>query len=213
MAQNDYQIFGDSGVDGVNKLSLANYTADNDRVYGNGYTTKLIRSQLVNKVLQQTSKISSAVAQFLVNNGISALDTDSVSTIATKLGTVIAPLNSPALTGTPTAPTAVSGTNNTQIATTAFAVGSLSTGSNGYQKLPSGLIVQWGTFTGNSTQNSNDAITFPIVFPNVVMYTNSNYKASSFNQYASNTSSVTTSGMNVGHNSPSLQMQWIAIGY
>lgn len=31
-----------------------------------------------------------------------------------------APLNSPALTGTPTAPTASSGTNNTQIATTAF---------------------------------------------------------------------------------------------
>jgi hypothetical protein len=89
MAQNDYQTFGDSGTDGVNKLSLTNYTADNDRVYGNGYTTKLLRSQLVNKVLQQTSKISSAVAQFLVNNGISALDTDSVATIAQNLHNVI----------------------------------------------------------------------------------------------------------------------------
>ena len=88
MAQNDYQTFGDSGVDGVNKLSLVNYTADNDRVYGNGYTTKVIRSQLHNKALQQTSKMSAALAQFLVNNGQDALDTDSFSTLATKLGAV-----------------------------------------------------------------------------------------------------------------------------
>jgi hypothetical protein len=85
LAQNDYQTFGDSGTDGTNKLSLTNYVADNDRIYGNGYTTKLLRSQLVNKVLQQTSKISSAVAQFLVNNGISALDTDSSTVIATNI--------------------------------------------------------------------------------------------------------------------------------
>jgi hypothetical protein len=85
MAQNDYQTFGDSGTDGVNKLSLANYTADNDRVYGNGYTTKVIRSQLVNKVLHQTSKISAAVAQLMANNGFNALDTDNVATLASNL--------------------------------------------------------------------------------------------------------------------------------
>lgn len=39
-----------------------------------------------------------------------------------------AKLNSPALTGTPTAPTAVSGTNNTQIATTAFVANAVSAG-------------------------------------------------------------------------------------
>ena len=89
MATNDYQLFGDSGTDGVNKLSLTNYIADQDRVYGNGYTTKVIRSQLHNKALQQTSKMSSAVAQFLVNNNISALDTDTVSGLATKLGTAV----------------------------------------------------------------------------------------------------------------------------
>ncbi len=47
---------------------------------------------------------------------------------------VKAPLASPAFTGTPTAPTAASGTNTTQIATTAFvqdAVGSVSGGSGG----------------------------------------------------------------------------------
>lgn len=42
--------------------------------------------------------------------------------------------NSPALTGTPTAPTATAGTNTTQIATTAFAL------ANG---VPSGCILLW----------------------------------------------------------------------
>ena len=43
----------------------------------------------------------------------------STSTIDTQLATK-APLASPALTGTPTAPTASAGTNNTQVATTAY---------------------------------------------------------------------------------------------
>lgn len=42
----------------------------------------------------------------------------------------IAPLNSPALTGTPTAPTAAPGTNTTQIATTAFVTTGLATKQN-----------------------------------------------------------------------------------
>lgn len=45
-----------------------------------------------------------------------------------------ADVNSPSLTGTPTAPTATTGTNTTQIATTAFAL------ANG---IPSGCIVLW----------------------------------------------------------------------
>ena len=45
--------------------------------------------------------------------------------------------NSPTFTGTPLAPTAVSGTNNTQIATTAFVANSASS------FIPSGVIVMW----------------------------------------------------------------------
>ena len=77
---------------------------------------------------------------------------------------------SPTLTGTPLAPTATNGTNTTQIATTAFVstlVGGTTTASssisgNGYQKYPSGLIVQWGV--GNFSSGTV-AITFPITFP------------------------------------------------
>ncbi len=52
--------------------------------------------------------------------------------IATKANT-----NSPALTGTPTAPTATAGTNTTQIATTAFATAAATA------VFPSGGIIMW----------------------------------------------------------------------
>lgn len=49
--------------------------------------------------------------------------------------------NSPALTGVPTAPTATSGTNNTQIATTAFVVNAVVGGS--VDPFPTGGIILW----------------------------------------------------------------------
>ncbi|WJV52954.1 phage tail protein [Prodigiosinella aquatilis] len=88
-----------------------------------------------------------------------------------------APTNSPALTGTPTAPTPAQATNNTQIATTAFVrsvVGNFSESfksllaDNGYQVLPSGLILQWGTLSMTSTSANTYTILpflFPITFP------------------------------------------------
>lgn len=48
------------------------------------------------------------------------LDETGLSYFWGKLKVKFAPIASPAFTGTPTAPTATSGTNNTQIATTAF---------------------------------------------------------------------------------------------
>lgn len=58
-----------------------------------------------------------------------------------------APLDSPALTGVPTAPTAASGTNTTQVATTAFAVGEVAkavprTSTTGSAVIPSGTSAQ-----------------------------------------------------------------------
>ena len=48
-----------------------------------------------------------------------------------------APLDSPALTGAPTAPTAAAGTNTTQLATTAFVKGAVDTGVSGLAPLAS----------------------------------------------------------------------------
>jgi hypothetical protein len=66
-------------------------------------------------------------ADSLVTNELAINTADAVAYVKHTDGTVKqivdptkAPLNSPALTGTPTAPTASVGTNNTQIATTGF---------------------------------------------------------------------------------------------
>ena len=82
-----------------------------------------------------------------------------------------APLNSPALTGEPTAPTAEVGTNTTQIATTAFVKSVVASSggftqsldTNGWTKLPNGLIIQWFSATVASGLKT---ILFPIAFPN-----------------------------------------------
>ncbi|WP_315708485.1 phage tail protein [Brenneria uluponensis] len=88
-----------------------------------------------------------------------------------------APINSPVLTGTPTAPTPAQATNSTQIATTAFVRSVVEDFSesfkslladNGYQVLPSGLILQWGTLSMTSTSANTYTILpflFPITFP------------------------------------------------
>ena len=72
---------------------------------------------------------------------------------------------SPALTGTPTAPTAAAGTATTQIATTAFVMNAINAitsqgkivaynlAQNGYVKWDIGLILQWGYVPqGNSSR-------------------------------------------------------------
>lgn len=86
-----------------------------------------------------------------------------------------AKLESPAFTGTPTAPTVSTTTNNTQLATTAFVhalagavnnggIVAQSLGQNGYVKFANGLILQWGW---ESTSGSGIAMTtfnYPISF-------------------------------------------------
>ena len=70
-----------------------------------------------------------------------------------------------ALEGTFTAITAAVGTANTQIATTAFAAGTLNAIQSGYQVLPSGLIIQWGVASMKSTGHG-EAFNFQKPFPN-----------------------------------------------
>lgn len=104
---------------------------------------------------------------------------------------LLAQLESPAFTGTPTAPTAPAGTNTTQIANTAFIQAAItalslgtasqknvgtstgqipdmiaftsSTGATGYQRFPGGLVFQWG-FTNPSPNNTKNTVAFPIAY-------------------------------------------------
>ena len=80
---------------------------------------------------------------------------------------------SPALSGTPTAPTAAKTVNNTQIATTAFVhllAGAANNGGivdsllaqNGYVKFANGLILQWGFTVFDPVYYKNVNFTLPL---------------------------------------------------
>ena len=71
--------------------------------------------------------------------------------------------NSVNLPGSPTTTTQALGDATAKIATTLFANPGSSLGTTGYQQLPSGLIIQWGSYA--STLNPQTVI-FPIAFPN-----------------------------------------------
>lgn len=99
---------------------------------------------------------------------------------AAQLPEGVALLNSPALSGTPTAPTAAKTVNNTQIATTAFVhllAGAANNGGivdsllaqNGYVKFANGLIIQWGTADMGDTLKYID-VTYPIAFSNATYF-------------------------------------------
>ena len=80
---------------------------------------------------------------------------------------------------------------------------------NGYQKLPSGLIIQWGTYSGAT----GGTITFPLAFPSFcasVVITTRGYGLSSLGNSAPTKTSFSwhDSGYAEG-----LGIKWIAIGY
>jgi hypothetical protein len=112
-----------------------------------------------------------------------------------------------ALTGIPTAPTAPAGTNTTQLATTAFAYGSLWAYGNGYQKLPSGLIIQWGMFDSSGPYN---VITLPVAFPNDC---HSAFATATFNgDYTARIMSITATSITVNVDNSNIDFYWLAIG-
>lgn len=89
-----------------------------------------------------------------------------------------APIASPAFTGSPTAPTPAAGDNSTRLATTAFTSGNFapltafsnSLAASGYQRLPNGLLLQFGLFSISAGSNRTTAsITFPIAFPTGIL--------------------------------------------
>lgn len=86
-----------------------------------------------------------------------------ISTLAQAALDLKADLESPALTGNPTAPTQASSDNSTKVATTAY-VKSLFAGGTGYRYI-SGTLVQAATAVSTT---STPFVTFPVAFPNSV---------------------------------------------
>ena len=130
-----------------------------------------------------------------------------------------------------TAITQTSGDNSTNIATTAFVsnlVGGTTTaassiGTSGYQKLSSGLIMQWGYAT-SSAGAAGTAITLPIAFPTSTLFAGGTVSggtssttypllvvggvtASGFSTF------ITTAPGTAGSNLGGILFYWFAIGH
>ncbi len=125
--------------------------------------------------------------------------------------------NNAALTGVPTAPTAAPGTNNTQIASTAFAaaiatgsvtIGGSAAGQQNSMTLPNGIIIKWGQtgFFSGSTFAIGFTNPFPtqgfVAFPAAVNSSNQVYP----------TGGPTTGGFTIAGGSGGIRCLWLAIG-
>ena len=140
----------DTGVT-FGKLHSALVVTESDAISSNDNDTTIATSAaIVDHVATEVAALvdSAPGALNTLNELAAAINDDaSFSTTITNSIALKAPLASPALTGTPTAPTASSGTNTTQLATTAFvtaATSGLATDTNLANKAP----INNPTFTG-----------------------------------------------------------------
>ena len=125
-----------------------------------------------------------------------------------------APLASPALTGTPTAPTPVNTDNSTNIATTAF-IGNVFAGSPavaGYQKFSNGVVLQWGLATCSATPGAAAAVAFPLAFTTIYRVFTTG-QTTNINNAATWMDTGTNTGFNIRGALASQAAAWLAIGY
>ena len=96
-----------------------------------------LSSSVTAQLATLTANVSSQQSQ--INTINTTLPTFATTSNVNAAVAVLAPINSPAFTGTPTAPTPTSGDNSTKIATTAFVNALVGSG------VPTGIIVMWNS--------------------------------------------------------------------
>lgn len=100
-----------------------------------------------------------------------------------------------------------------RVALTAFTGANQSLSSSGYQKLPGGLILQWGR--AGTTSNQTETITLPVTFPNAFLVGFATDEGTSGpNPFRVSNSSSSTSAINVFKTAAAVDAyNWLAIGY
>ena len=166
------------------------------------------------------STVGSANRPIYMNGGTLSQCSIDLSTLAPKV--------SPALTGSPTAPTQGTSDNSTKIATTAFVrnlinqlkndgtLGGIVGGSltqNGWVKYSNGLILQWGNNNGQGSF-SRKVYSFPVAYSSAVYMMSANPKGNvgtgaTKNAHSANVESLTQFSISVGEHS---SMFWFSIG-
>jgi len=114
--------------------------------------------------------------------------------------------------------TALSVPSNTETVLDAdFTGANQSLATSGYQKLPGGLIMQWGTVPSTNDGN-NQAITFPLTFPTAVtsIQVTGNNITTTANAAHWIANGITTAGFTARFNSTMSMAStatWFAVGY
>jgi len=145
-------IQGVQGTQGVQGVQGATGAAGND-----GLTTS------VNGVQQVSGNVTLAPSDLGLGNVDNTSDANKPVSTATQTALNLkADKASPTFTGTPNAPTATAGTNNAQIATTAFVKDAVDTKTNDYLPLTGGVLTgnlngTNGTFENDLTANGRSA--------------------------------------------------------
>jgi hypothetical protein len=196
-----------------------NILSDNDYAGStaqlNGVSSGVAVSQLHNKIFYQASTFITAFSTVFANLGYTVSDSN-INYLGTILANVIAINQSGGINA-----------KNQQINNTlagvssgdAVNMGQFSASKNmasGYQRLPSGIMIQWGTATGNSSAIVN--ITFPAAFTtNPVVF--GWYVSVSTVPLCYTTTNAVTTGATLfvqnagGTNAPNAPTAWLAIGY
>ena len=100
----------------------------------------------------------------------------------------------------------------------AFTGSNQSLTGNGYQKLPGGLILQWGT-TADIPKMETRTITFPLAFPNACLnvqatrVSTSQFSGDKRDSYAAHGYTKTTFQMYNQYETETCSYAWFAIGY
>lgn len=183
----------------------------NGTVTDNGVTWKLIEAYP--QQLPANGGTADTASNALKLNGQAASYYATAANLALK-----AAIASPTFTGTPKAPTAAAGTNNTQIATTAFVANAIAAISsqgkitaynlaqNGYVKWDIGLILQWGI----KTISSSETVNFPISFLSAAKVFLAISQSNNFNCSTTFDTLTKTSAKVYVYNS--VPVAWIVIG-
>ena len=86
--------------------------------------------------------------------------------------------------------------------------------NTGYQKLPGGLIIQWGTYSLAAKEGSTQAITFPVAFPTALIHPSVSTNSAAHQMIGTINRSLT--GMTIVKGSGDAFARsgfWLAIGY
>lgn len=110
-------------------------------------------------------------------------------------------------------------TINLHAATKQYVDGTSSLTTNGYQIMPGGLIMQWGTLVNVPLDQSFNQVTFPISFPTAALNVNATIGRSSIisGAVAPLVRNLTTTGVQIAGdhdtNTSTGNIYWLALGY